>query len=227
MRARIALAGLLAAAALAAAGCGSDGDPAAAGASPTAAVDTAHGEHVTTDHDGHVVGTVSYEGGVITPVRASPPLALSDIDGRAVDIRDLRGSPVLVAFVYATCPDVCPLIMSTLAEARRQAGDAGRATRVIAVSVDPEGDTPPVVRSFLQRRGVGGFVEYLVGSRAELEAAWADWGVATQVPQDNPELIEHTALIYGVNASGELVTAYPVGFDAATVARDLPRLARS
>lgn len=224
MRARIALAGLLAAAGLAAGGCASGDGPAAAGTAP---VDTAHGEHVATDHDGHAVGTVTYEGGVITPIRASPPLALRDIDGRAVDIRDLRGSPVLVAFVYATCPDVCPLIMSTLAEARRRAGDAGRATRVIAVSVDPEGDTPAVVRAFLQRRGVGGFVEYLVGSRAELEAAWADWGVATEVPRDNPELIEHTALIYGVNASGELVTAYPVGFDAATVARDLPRLARS
>ena len=39
----------------------------------------------------------------------------------------------------------------------RHAGE--RATRVLAVSVDPEGDTPPVVRSFLERRGVNGFVD--------------------------------------------------------------------
>ncbi len=144
-----------------------------------------------------------------------------------MDIRDFRGAPVLVTFVYANCPDVCPLIMANLAKARRDAGAAGRSTRVIAVSVDPEGDTPPVVRRFLQRRGVAGFVDYLIGSRPRLEATWRDWGVATDTPTDDPELIEHTSLIYGVSASGELVTAYPVGFDAAAVARDLPRLAAS
>lgn len=225
---RALLACLAAAAALVVAGCASDEDPSAAGTATAGAgtVDAAHGEHVVTDHDGHVIGTVTYEGGVVAPVRDAPPLRLTDIDGRAVDLRDLRGSAVLVTFVYASCPDVCPLIMSTLSEARRRAGEAGRDTRVLAVSVDPEGDTTTVVRDFLERQDLD-FVRYAVGSRAELEATWEDWGVATEVPRDDPELIEHTALIYGVNASGELVTAYPVGFDAATVARDLPRLARS
>lgn len=225
MRAWIAGCAALLAALTLAVGCASD-DPASAGA-PAETADAAHGEHSVTDHDGHVIGTVTYEGGVVTPVTTAPPLALRDVDGRPVDIGDLRGSAVLVTFVFANCPDVCPLIMSTLSEARRQAGAAGRATRVIAVSVDPEGDTPEAVRSFLDRQRIRGFVRYAVGSRPELEAVWADWGVATQVPRDSPELIEHTALIYGVNASGELVTAYPVGFDAATVARDLPRLART
>jgi protein SCO1 len=209
-----------------AAGCGSDDDPASADG-PPATVDAAGGEHAATDHDGRVIGTVTYEGGVVSPVAAAPPLALTDVDGERVDIREMRGAPVLVTFVFATCPDVCPLIMTTIAQARREAGPAGRSTRVIAVSVDPEGDTPEVVRTFLERQGVRRFVRYAVGSRAELEAVWADWGVAAGVSRDDPELIEHSALTYGVNASGELVTAYPVGFDAAAVARDLPRLAHS
>lgn len=218
----VVVAGLAAALASGCAGSGDDGP--AAGA---ATADHVHGVDAVTDHDGHVIGTVTYEGGTISPVRTAPPLSLTNGDGETIDIRDLRGDPVLVTFVYATCPDVCPLIMSSLAQARRDAGAAGGRARVIAVSVDPEGDTPAAVRSFMQRRGVGGFVDYLVGSRAELEATWADWGVATEVPTDNPELIEHTSLIYGVNSSGELVTAYPVGFDPAAVARDLPRLART
>ncbi len=227
MRPRPVLAGLLAAAALAAAGCASDDDAGSAATTATPTADAAHGEHVATDHDGHVIGTVTYEGGTISPVRQAPPLVLDDVAGRPVDLKDLRGGPVLVTFVYATCPDVCPLIMSTIAEARRQAGAAGKATKVIAVSVDPKGDTPQVVEAFLERQDVGGFVEYTVGTRAELEPVWAAWGVATDVPKDNPELIEHTALIYGINASGELVTAYPVGFEAETVARDLKRLAQT
>ncbi len=214
------------------AGCASDDGPGAAApetAGATAADTSGHSgaDHVATDHDGHAIGPVTYEGGTISPVRQAPPLRLRDIDGRMVDIRDLRGAPVLVTFVYANCPDVCPLIMNTLAEARRDAGKAGAATRVIAVSVDPAGDTPEVVRTFLDQRGIAGFTDYLIGSRPALEATWADWGVATDVPTDDPELIEHTSLIYGVSASGELVTAYPVGFEAEAVARDLPRLAAS
>ena len=54
--------------------------------------------------------------------RTAPPLQLTDIDGKAVDIRDLRGHPVLVTFVYANCPDVCPLIMENLHRVRERRG---------------------------------------------------------------------------------------------------------
>jgi cytochrome oxidase Cu insertion factor (SCO1/SenC/PrrC family) len=83
------------------------------------------------------------------------------------------------------------------------------------------------VRSFLAAHRVEGFVDYLVGTRPQLEAVWSDWQVATAVPRDDPELIEHSALIYGVTASGELATAYPLGFEPAAIARDLPLLAGS
>ena len=140
------------------------------------------------DHAGH--GATAFEGGTISPVRAAPPLRLRDIDGKVVDIADMRGDPVLVTFVYANCPDVCPLIMANLRAARKDAGALGRRTRVIAVSVDPKGDTPAVVRRFLSQRGVAGFVDYLIGTRAQLEPVWAAWHVAHQVPKDDPELVE-------------------------------------
>jgi protein SCO1 len=178
------------------------------------------------EHAGHAT-TGEFTGGTISPRRAAPPLVLKDVDGKTVDIRDYKGSPVLVTFVYAHCPDVCPLIMSNMRQARIDAGADGRKTKVIAVSVDPKGDTPQVVRTFLAQRRVAGFVHYLIGTRAELEPVWKDWNVATQVPKSDPELVEHTALIYGVTASGELATAYPVNFKASDIARDLPLLASS
>lgn len=193
------------------AGCGgSSGDSAATAG-------TGHAEQASTD----------FEGGAISPVRAAPPLRLRDIDGKVVDIADMRGNPVLVTFVYANCPDVCPLIMSNLRAARNDAGALGRRTQVIAVSVDPKGDTPAVVRRFLAQRQVQDFVDYAIGTRAELEPVWAAWNVAEQVPKDNPELIEHSALIYGVSSSGKLLTAYPVGFQPDAIARDLSLLAKS
>ena len=209
LRAAVAITVLLAIALVAGCG-GSSGDSAATAA-------TGHADHAST----------AFEGGTISPVRPAPPLRLRDIDGKIVDIADLRGNPVLVTFVYANCPDVCPLIMSNLKTARKDAGALGERTRVIAVSVDPKGDTPAVVRKFLAQRGVSGFVDYLIGTRAQLEPVWAAWNVAEQVPKDNPELIEHSALIYGVSSSGKLLTAYPVGFQPEAIARDLSLLAKS
>ncbi len=180
----------------------------------------------TTGADHHAAGTsTDYVGGVITPQRAAPPLVLDNIYGKRVDIRQLQGHPVLVTFVYAHCPDVCPLIMSNLRQVREQSGALGRKMRVIAVSVDPKGDTPAVVRQFLQARHVAGFVDYLIGSRAQLEPVWTAWQVAEQVDRQNPELVEHSSLIYGVTASGKLATAYPVGFTPQQIAKDLPLLA--
>jgi protein SCO1/2 len=98
--------------------------------------------------------------------------------------------------------------------------------RVIAVSVDPEGDTPAVVRRFLRAQRVDDFVDYAVGTRDELEPVWEAWQVAQSVPRDDPALIEHTSLIYGVNAAGELASAYPIGFAPEAVSRDLALLAR-
>jgi len=201
---------------LVAAGCGGDdsGDGAAAEVVSVAS---------EPEHLGHT-GTVPFEGGTISPMREAPPLVGKDIDGKTVDIRDLKGHPVLVTFVYANCPDVCPLIMTNLRQVREKS-DLGKQMRVIAVSVDPKGDTVPTVRKFLQRQRVGSFVDYVVGDRAQLEPLWSDWQVATQVPKDNPELIEHSSLIYGVTASGELATAYPVGFEPDAIVRDLDLLA--
>lgn len=200
---------------LVAAGCGGDDSSGAAADVVSVASEP--------EHLGHT-GTVPFEGGTISPMRAAPPLVGRDIDGRTVDIRDLRGHPVLVTFVYAHCPDVCPLIMTNLRQVR-QKSDLGKRMRVIAVSVDPKGDTVPVVRRFLQRQRVGSFVDYVIGDRAQLEPLWARWQVATQVPKDNPELVEHSSLIYGVTASGKLATAYPVGFEPEAIVRDLDKLA--
>ncbi len=212
MRSRLLAAAALALALAVAAGCGgSSDDQAKAGT-----------------HAGHDDSTASstFEGGVIEPRREAPPLRLKDIDGKTVDITSYRGEPVLVTFVYANCPDVCPLIMENLRRVRSQAGPLGKRMKVIAVSVDPKGDTVPVVREFLRRRRVGGFVDYLIGSQAQLEKVWANWQIARGVPKTDPELVEHSGLIYGVTGSGELATAYPVGFEAAAIVRDLPLLAK-
>ena len=92
--------------------------------------------------------SAKYAGIAAAPAKPAPPLALNDWLGRPVNIDQYRGKAVLVTFIYTHCPDVCPLIVGNLHTALAQLGsDAGK-VQVIAVSVDPGGDTPRTVRAF-------------------------------------------------------------------------------
>ena len=87
----------------------------------------------------------------VTPPKPAPPLALDNYLGTPVNLASYRGKAVLVTFLYTHCPDVCPLIASKLHTAldRRCPPRAQRRSQIIAVSVDPRGDTPTTVAQFL------------------------------------------------------------------------------
>ena len=93
---------------------------------------------------------LAFAGSGLTPPVDTTPFALRDQDGKLVRWADQRGRFAIVAFLYTDCPDVCPLIASNLNTALRKLTPAERArTRVLAISVDPAGDTRAAVRRFV------------------------------------------------------------------------------
>jgi protein SCO1/2 len=164
--------------------------------------------------------------GTLTPVRTAPPLALRNYLGKPVDIASYRGKAVLVTFIYTHCPDVCPLITSNLRVAQNLMGKATAAkTQIIAVSVDPRGDTPKTVTAFLAHHEMTGRMQYLLGSARELGAVWKAWGVGSERDAKNPDLVEHSGLIYGVTGSGKRLTIYAANFQPSDIVHDVPLLA--
>ena len=129
--------------------------------------------------------------------------------GRRVTLAQYRGKAVLVTFLYTNCPDICPLITSNLRVVLNELGAEASHVQVIAVSVDPRGDTPAAVGRFLGVHEMVGRMQYLIGSAAELGRTWAAWGVGSTREAANPDLVAHSALVYGVSASGRLTTIYP------------------
>jgi protein SCO1/2 len=164
--------------------------------------------------------------GLITPARPAPALSLRNYLGRRVNIADYRGKAVLVTFLYTHCPDICPLITSQLRVAQNVMGaaNAGKA-EMIAVSVDPKGDTPKAIAAFLAAHEMTGRMQYLVGSTHELGQVWRAWGVGSERDAEHPESINHTGLIYGITGSGKRVTVYAPNFKPAEIAHDVPLLA--
>jgi protein SCO1/2 len=74
--------------------------------------------------------------------------ALADADGRTRTLADFKGKVVVLFFGYAQCPDVCPTTMTEMAQVRQQLGADGDRLQVIFVTVDPERDTPAVMKAY-------------------------------------------------------------------------------
>jgi protein SCO1/2 len=164
--------------------------------------------------------------GVLSPPKAAPQLALKNYLGQPVNLDSYRGKAVLVTFLYTHCPDVCPLITSNLRVAQNLMGPAVAAkAAIIAVSVDPRGDTPRAVGAFLARHEMTGRMQYLVGSPSQLARVWKLWGVGSERDVQQPQFVNHSGLIYGITASGKQMTIYAANFSPGDVAHDVPLLA--
>jgi protein SCO1/2 len=165
-----------------------------------------------------------FAGGVLSPRRPAPALALRDATGARVDLAAGRGDAVFVTFLYTDCPDICPLTTVHLRRALDRMPAPVRAkVRIIAVSVDPVGDTPVAVRRFLARHRMTGRMSYLVGSAAELRPIWKSWGVAS-INDASSDFVTHSALVYGIDAGGGLTTVYPSDVPPEDLVHDAPRL---
>ena len=104
--------------------------------------------------------------GAPPPSSIGAPFRLMGPDGKSVSDADLRGQPVVMFFGYTHCPDVCPTTLFEVSELFRKLGE-GAKVRGVFVSVDPERDTPEILKDYLgsfDKRIIG-----LSGDRAALE----------------------------------------------------------
>lgn len=171
------------------------------------------------DEGGPPIRVTTFE----TPASA-PPFALTDQAGRRVALDGLRGRVVLMTFLYTRCPDVCSLMAATLNTALR-AFEAGDPVSVLAVSVDPQGDTPAAVDDYVDRLGLLPGFRYLTGTPTELAAVWKAYGIAAQQRLDAP-ITEHTAATYLIDARGARRALYRDDAPADLIVRDVRALLR-
>jgi protein SCO1/2 len=172
-----------------------------------------------------VLTTASYDAPAqLSPPRQAPDFSLHDSTGKLVHFSQFRGKAVLLTFIYDHCPDVCPLIVANLHNALVKLGARARDVQVVAVSVDPRGDTPQTVKAFLAAHEMTGRMEYLIGSLKELTPVWRKYGIQAQGSPDSRE-VSHTALVYGITGSGKMLALYPANFKPAWIVHDAPLLA--
>jgi protein SCO1/2 len=135
------------------------------------------------------------------------PFALRDQNGRLTRLTDQRGRLVLIAFLYTECRDVCPLIAGGLNRSVQALGDRANDVRILAVSVDPQRDTPAAVRRYVRTHHLGPQFHWLIGTKAQLARVWQDYNIL--VERRTLDQIAHAAPVYLLDRNGKPRVLYP------------------
>jgi protein SCO1/2 len=169
--------------------------------------------------------TVAFKGTDITGANYGKNLSLPDQDGKVRTLADFQGKLVVVFFGFTQCPDVCPTTMAELAAAKKLMGADGDKVQGIFISVDPERDTPEILKSyatawdpsFIALRGTP---EQTTATAKEFKVFFA------KVPGKEPGsyTIDHSAASFVFDTQGQLRLYVRYGAGAEALAFDLKAL---
>jgi protein SCO1/2 len=169
----------------------------------------------------HGPGHVIAEQERLPTIGPAPDFSLTSVEGHPVALRDLRGKVVAVAFIYTSCADVCPLLTERMAQVRDELGpEFGQSIAFVSITVDPERDTPEVLKGYAEAFGAGsGGWHFLTGDLAAVREVARRYGVAVSGRGD---AIDHTLLTSLIDQRGTLRVQYlGYRFDPEEFRRDL------
>lgn len=158
--------------------------------------------------------------------RIGGPFELVNQDGRTVRDSDFAGVNKIVYFGYTYCPDVCPNDMQKLGAAMRlldkEAPRIAAKVQPIFVTVDPERDTPPVIKAFVGNfhpRFVG-----LTGSPEKIAEVTKNYAVYAKKQPPGPGggyLVDHAAVAFLMDPDGKPITSLPIDKDPQAIAEEV------
>ena len=150
----------------------------------------------------------------LSVIARAPDFALRDTKGSTVRLSDYRGRVVLLAFVFTTCPGVCPLIsrqMSALQAGLKEAGLFGRQASLVSVTVDPETDSAKVLAEYAQKFGADPngwrFLRETPAKTQPVLKAYDEW--TKLLPKGE---LDHPARVYLIDRKGNIREIYSLAF---------------
>jgi protein SCO1 len=145
--------------------------------------------------------STGFAGAALPPGVRAPDFRLRDEQGRPVSLRDARGKPALVTFLYTDCEDSCPIEAQ---QVRGALDELGEDLPAFAVAVNPPTDTAARARRFNAEQRTVGRLRWVLGSRDELRPVWRGFFIREQRSD-----AEHQSRILLVDKRGFQRVAYP------------------
>ena len=155
----------------------------------------------------------------------APSFTLTSQDNKPVSLADFRGKVVAVTFIYTGCPDICPLLTQKMVDVQDALGALfGDKIAFVSISLDPERDTPEVLKDYAQFWGAKpeGW-SFLTGSLDAVRDVTRRYGVFFAKSEDGS--VEHSQLTTLIDADGQIRLQYlGARFDPEEFRRDLMSL---
>jgi protein SCO1/2 len=166
-----------------------------------------------------------YKGIDLTGADYARDFRLTDHNGQPRTLKDFRGKLVVLFFGYTQCPDVCPTTLTELAEAKRLLGPAGDKVQGLLVTVDPERDTPEVLKAYVANfdptfLALRGTPEQLAETAKEYKVYFKK----SEGKTPTSYTMDHSAASYVYDAQGRLRLYTRYGSGAQSLASDLKLL---
>jgi protein SCO1/2 len=164
---------------------------------------------------------------LLSPPRPLPPMALVDQDNRPFDASRLRDGWSLVFFGFTSCPDVCPVTMTTLAQTRKLLADLPdkQRPRLVMISVDPERDTPERLAGYV--KAFDPTFTGATGTKAAIDELARRMGVmaAPRPIEGGSYTVDHTTSVFLIDPDGALRALFSAPLTPKLIAEDYRRIA--
>jgi protein SCO1 len=136
------------------------------------------------------------------------PFHLEDQNGKPFSDQDMKGRPFLVFFGYTHCPDICPTTLLEISDVMKALGRDADRTGALFITVDPERDTPAVLKDYLSN--FDPHLRALTGDPAAVAVATKAYRVyAAKIPlKDGDYTMDHTAAVYLMDKDGRFVSTF-------------------
>jgi protein SCO1/2 len=161
----------------------------------------------------------------ITGMMPDLDFALTGPDGAVVESKSLKGKPVLVFFGFTNCPDVCPTTLTQLSVVMKKLGPQADDIQITLVSVDPDRDTPEVMKNYTA--SFGPWLLGLTGSEQALTEFREAYGVYAAMESSDEKgsyNVMHSAAVFAFDSKGRARLLISDVFDGDALVSDLRQL---
>lgn len=146
-----------------------------------------------------------------------PDVVLINQNGKKIPLASLLNSdqPVVVDFIYGTCTTICPVLSAGYANLQNKLAAGGKKPRLVSITIDPENDSPKIMKEYLNRYRAKPGWDFLTGSRADIDAVMKGFNAYI------PDKMSHYPLnlirspkdgswirLFGIMSSSELMNEY-------------------
>ncbi|NOT41709.1 MAG: SCO family protein [Alphaproteobacteria bacterium] len=151
-------------------------------------------------------------------------VTLADEAGQAIQWNALHGRPRALFFGFTHCPVICPVTVWELDTALKKIGKRADSVQLLFVTLDPERDTPAVMRSYFS--SFGPRVRALTGTMAEIERVSKAFAVVRErvVLQGDDYTLDHTAAVFLLDSNGAVVDTLAYGTPQDVIVKRLENL---